>query len=505
MTTENTSERSRRIARNTVLLYFRMFVLMAVGLVTSRVVLRSLGADEFGIYSAVAGIVMLFTLLTASLSTAISRFLTVELGRGDAEQLRRVFATSVMIQLLLSALIVVLAEPAGLWWISHRMVLPAGRIPAAQWVLQLSLLSLVIQLVSVPYNAAIIAHERMDAFAWISLFEAFGKLAVAYALTVSEGDRLILYAGLLAAVSFVTRLLYGLFCRRHFAESRYRLRLDRPLFKEIFSFAGWNFIGAGAGILRDQGGNQLLNLFFGTVANAAWGIAAQVSGTVQKFVTSFTTALNPQITKSYASGERDYMFRLIFRGSRISVYLLLLVVLPVVFNADFLTTLWLGDVPEGTVLFIRLVLVYLTVEAVSFTMVTAMLATGDIRDYQIVVGGLSLLNLPVDWVLLHYGAPAHCIYVVAIVIAFCCLAARLVMLHRMIGLAVGRFLTEVLGRELLVAALAVSLPLALVYVLPLESWWGFLVHAGTTFCWTALCVLLVGMSGEERRQLRFLK
>lgn len=478
-----------------------MLVLMGVGLVTSRVVLRSLGTDDFGIYSAVAGFVALFTVLTASLSTAISRFLTFELGKGDGERLRKIFGTAVCIQLLLFVLIVILADPAGLWWISHKMVLDPARIPAARWVLQLSLLSLGIQLVSVPYNAAIIAHERMGAFAWISLFEGCGKLAVAYAITVSDGDRLVLYAALLVVVSFVTRLLYGIFCHRHFPESHYRLSLDRPLFREMFAFAGWNFIGSGSGILRDQGGNQLLNLFYGTAANAAWGLAAQVNGAVQKFVTSFTTALNPQITKSYAAGERDYMFRLIFRGSRISVWLLLLVVLPVVFNAPFLVDLWLTEVPAGTVLFIRLVLVYLTVEAISYTMVTAMLATGKIRDYQLLVGGLQLLNLPVDYILLRQGAPAHCIYVVAIVIAVCCLCARLYMLRRMIGLPVGRFLRDVLGREVVVAAAAVAVPWLLMGALPLDCWWGFLVHAGVTVLWTAACVFVFGLDADERRSI----
>ena len=501
MTVENISERSRRIARNTVLLYFRMLLLMGVGLVTSRVVLRSLGTDDFGIYSAVAGFVALFTVLTASLSTAISRFLTFELGRGDTERLRKIFGTAVCIQLLLFLLIAVLADPAGLWWISHKMVLAPERIPAARLVLQLSLLSLGIQLVSVPYNAAIIAHERMGAFAWISLFEGCGKLAVAYAIAVSDGDRLVLYAALLAAVSFVTRLLYGLFCRRHFPEAHYRLSLDRPLFREMFAFAGWNFIGSGSGILRDQGGNQLLNLFFGTAANAAWGLAAQVSGAVQKFVTSFTTALNPQITKSYAAGERDYMFRLVFRGSRISVWLLLLVVLPVEFNAPFLVDLWLTEVPAGTVLFIRLVLIYLTVEAVSYTMVTAMLATGKIRDYQLLVGGLQLLNLPMDYLLLRAGAPAHCIWVVAIAIAVLCLCARLYMLRRMIGLPVGRFLRDVLGREVVVAAAAAAVPWLLLGALPLGCWWGFLVHAGATVLWTAAVIFALGLDADERRQI----
>lgn len=474
---------------------------MLVGLFTARVVLRSLGQMDYGIYGAVAGVVALFTVLTGAMSGAISRFITFELGRQEEGRLPLVFSTGVSIQLLLALVIIVLAEPIGLWWLNHKMVIPPERLLAARWVLQFSILSMVIQLVSVPYNAAIIAHERMDAFAWISIFEGFGKLAVAYCIMVSSGDRLVLYAALLAGVSLVTRFLYGVFCRRHFPESKYSWKLDRKLFGEMFAFAGWNFIGSGAGILKDQGGNQLLNLFFGPVVNGAWLLATQVNGTVQKFVTSFTTAINPQITKSYASGDRDYMMRLVFKGSRTAVYLLLLVICPIVFNTKFLVDLWLGKgaYPPETILFVRLVLAYLLVESISYTMVTAMLAHGDIRNYQLLVGGLMLLNVPVSYICLKLGAPASAIYWVAIVIAFLCLAARLYMLRGMIGLPVGRFIREVFLNELLVSLVAVGASWALACALPLETWWGFLIHASCSVLFTALAIFFIGFNRVERQ------
>lgn len=481
-----------------------MLLLMVVGLVTSRVVVRALGQEEFGIYGAVAGVVSLFTVLTGSMSAAISRFITFELGKESAaERLRKVFSTAVSIELVLSAIVVVLAEPIGLWWIHHRMVLPPERLDAAFWVFQFSLLSLVIQLVSVPYNADIIARERMDAFAYISIFEGVGKLAVAFCIAHASTDKLVLYAALLALVSLITRLAYGVFCRRNFPEARYRWTLDKGLFGQMFSFAGWNFIGSGSGILRDQGGNQLLNLYFGPVANASWLLASQVNGTVQKFVTSFTTAINPQITKSYASGDREHMLSLVFKGSRMSVYLLILVICPLFFNATFLVNLWLGAdaVPPDAVLFIRLILMYLLLESVSYTMVTAMLATGDIRDYQIVVGGMQLLNVPLAWLCLKLGAPAQSIYWVAIGVAFLCLAARLFMLRKMIGLPVGRFLKEVFLNEVLVVLLSMSMGLFLAILLPLDTWWGFAVHALLTLLFTAMTILMTGLSKEERKQL----
>ena len=478
-----------------------MFVLMVVGLITSRVVLRALGTEDFGIYGAVAGVITLFTVFTGSMSAAISRFITFELGREEeGTDLRKVFSTAVSIQLVLSAVIVLLAETLGLWWLNSQMQVPPERMEAARWVFQFSLLSLVIQLVSVPYNADIIARERMDAFAYISIFEGVGKLAVAFCIAVSPADKLVLYAALLALVSLLTRLAYGIFCRRHFPEARYDWKLDRTLFGRMFSFAGWNFIGSGSGILRDQGGNQLLNLFFGPVANASWLLASQVNGTVQKFVTSFTTAVNPQITKSYASGDRDYMMHLVFKGSLMSVYLLAMVVCPVFFNAEFLVNLWLGAdaVPPDAVLFIRLVLMYLMVESISYTMVTAMLATGDIRDYQLLVGGLQLLNVPLAWLCLKLGAPAQCIYWVAIGVAFCCLAARLYMLRGMIGLPVGRFLREVFLNELLVVVVSMGAGFALARLLPLDTWWGFLVHVFASLLLTAAAVWLLGFSRQER-------
>ncbi len=505
MTGGNISESSRRIARNTVLLYFRMFLLMVVGLITSRVVVRALGQEDFGIYGAVAGVVSLFTVLTGSMSAAISRFITFELGKDNgAERLRKVFSTAVSIELLLSALVVVLAEPLGLWWIQNKMVLPPERLAAARWVFQFSLLSLVIQLISVPYNADIIARERMDAFAFISIFEGLGKLAVAYCIAVSASDKLVLYAALLALVSLLTRLAYGIFCRRNFPEAVYSWKLDKDLFGQMFAFAGWNFIGSGSGILRDQGGNQLLNLFFGPLANASWLLASQINGTVQKFVTSFTTAINPQITKSYAAGEKEHMLLLVFKGSRMSVYLLVLVICPLFYNADFLVNLWLGAdaVPPDAVLFIRLILLYLLVESVSYTMVTAMLATGDIRDYQILVGGLQLLNIPLAWLCLKLGGPAQSIYWVAIGVAFCCLAARLYMLRRMIGLPVGRFLKEVFLNEFYVVGLSMAQGFFLSRLLPLDCWWGFLLHALLSLLFTALAVLFAGLNADERNQLK---
>ena len=308
-----TSQNNKRIAKNTLLLYVRMLFMMAVNLYTSRVVLNALGVEDFGIYNVVGGVVAMFSVISGSLSAAISRFITYELGKGNNDRLNKIFSASVTIQLLLSLIIVILVESIGVWFLNVKMSIPTDRMLAANWVLQFSIATFVINLVSVPYNAAIIAHERMSAFAYISILEALGKLAIAYLIVVSPMDRLIFYALLMCSVAVIVRAVYGYYCKRHFAECTYHFHWDREILKKMFGFAGWNFIGASSAVLRDQGGNIIINLFAGPAVNAARGIAGQVNNAVTGFVSNFMTALNPQITKSYASGDREYMMTLIYQ------------------------------------------------------------------------------------------------------------------------------------------------------------------------------------------------
>ena len=309
---------NKRIAKNTLLLYLRMLFLMAVSLYTSRVVLSALGVEDFGIYNVVGGVVTMFSMLSGSLSAAISRFITFELGKGNLPKLKRIFSSSVTIQIILSAIIILLIETVGVWFLNAKMVIPEVRVEAANWVLQFSAITFVINLISIPYNAAIIAHERMSAFAYISILEALGKLVIAYLITVSPIDRLVFYAILMCAVALMVRLTYGRYCKKHFEECTYHFVFDFALLKRMSGFAGWNFIGASSAVLRDQGGNLVINLFCGPAVNAARGIAFQVNAAINGFVVNFMTALNPQITKQYAMGNRDYMMNLIFKGARFS-------------------------------------------------------------------------------------------------------------------------------------------------------------------------------------------
>ena len=497
----STQENNKRIAKNTLMLYFRMILLMLISLYTSRVNLNALGVEDYGIYNVVGGVVAMFAILSGSLSAAISRFITFELGRGDQQRLSNVFSASVTIQFLLALLIIVLFESIGLWFLNTRLVIPAPRMQAANWVFQFSVLTFVINLISVPYNACIIAHERMSAFAYISILEAVGKLFVAYLITRTSVDRLILYAGLLCVIAVLVRIVYGWYCTRHFQECHYHFHWDAQLLKQMFSFSGWNFIGSASAILRDQGGNICINLFFGPAVNAARGIAFQVNHVILGFVQNFMTALNPQITKSYASGRNDYMMSLLFLGARFSFYILLLLALPVIVSTHYILVIWLKMVPEHTVSFIQLTLLFALSEALSQPLVTAMLATGRIRDYQLIVGGLQMLNLPISYLLLRLGCAPESVFITAVALSQCCLAARLIMLRGMIGLPVRGYLRRVYLNTLLVAILSALIPLAVRQGLtenPLNFIWLTLLSLACT----ALAILFAGCSPGERLQVR---
>ncbi len=492
------STNNKRIAKNTLLLYIRMLFMMVVSLYTSRVVLNALGVEDFGIYNVVGGVVAMFSMLSGSLSAAITRFITYELGTGNKENLKKIFSSSVTIQIGLAVLIILLAEAIGVWFLNVKMNIPDSRMVAANWVFQFSILTFAINLISVPYNASIIAHERMSAFAYISILEATGKLAIAFLIVISPIDKLIFYAILMCAVALIVRFAYGAYCKKHFEECTYHFIFDKDLLKRMFGFAGWNFIGASSAVLRDQGGNVVINLFCGPTVNTARGIAFQVNNAISGFVTNFMTALNPQITKSYASGDRDYMMTLIYQGARLSFYMLLLLSLPVLVNTHYILSLWLKIVPDHAVLFVQLVLIFAMSESISNPLITAMLATGKIRNYQLIVGGLQLMNLPVSYVLLRMGVFPEIVIVVAIAISQCCLSARLLMLRGMIGLSVRKYLKKVYINVLIVTVIAAILPFWLTNVLT-ESFMNFILLSLATLICTGVTIYYVGCNKAERQ------
>lgn len=483
------------------MLYVRMIFMMLVSLYTSRVNLNALGVEDYGIYNVVGGVVAMFSLLSSSLSSAISRFITFELGAGNMQRLKDVFSASVTIQLVLSLIIVVLMEIVGVWFLNTHLVIPQERMTAANWVFQFSVLGFVLGLVSVPYNACIIAHEKMSAFAYMSILDAVFRLTVAFLIVRSPIDRLIFFSALLCTIGLIMRIIYGVYCTRHFTECHYRFRWDSQLLRQMFGFAGWNFIGCTAGLLREQGASILINLFFGSAVNAAKGIAGQVNAAITSFVSNFMMALNPQITKSYASGDRAYMMTLIFQGARFSFYILLLLALPVILSTHYILVIWLKLVPEHTVAFVQLTLIFAMSESISNPLITAQLATGRLRNYQIIVGGLLLLCFPLSYVCLKLGLPPESTLVVNIVMSQCCLAARLIMLRGMIGIRVREYLHKVYFNVLIVAVLSAIVPCLL--SLRWEEGWSKLIGL-TLLCLacTGVTILFVGCNRKERVMLR---
>lgn len=491
------SDNSKRIAKNTLLLYFRMLLMMFIGLFTSRVVLQALGVDDYGIYGAVGGVVTVFTFLTNSISSAISRFLAFEIGRSDMDRLKKVFSTSVVMQIAISLLIILLVETAGLWFLNHRMVIPDGRLQAARWVLHCSLGVLVVNLMAVPFNATIIAHEKMSAFAAISIVEAVLKLGVALLLCVSVFDKLETYAVLMLAVALIVRFCYGAYCKRHFAESRGRLAYDGALMKEMSGMAGWNFFGSSAYVFNTQGVNIVTNLFFGVAVNAARGIATQVEGIVKQFVTNFLTALNPQITKTWANGEKEYCFELVGKGIKYAYLVVLAFALPVMFEAEKLLQIWLGTVPEFSAAFVRLVIIGLMADIVTNPLVTLALATGKVRKYYLVTGLVSYTVLPVVWLIFKLGAPAVWAYVVFIAVYFVVFILKLVLMHQQTGFPVMKFLQDVVFPLFKVTLFSALWPYIIWMAMP-SGWLRLIVVILVSLLCLAVFTYSIALTGGER-------
>lgn len=497
----NNSDKSKRIAKNTILLYFRMLLIMAVTLYTSRIVLITLGVEDYGIYNVVGGVVTMFAVLSGSLSTAISRFITYELGKGNHNRLKIIFSSSIIIQVTLALIIGILAEIGGTWFMNNKMNIPFERLEAANWVLQCSIVTFMVNLISVPYNAAIIAHEKMKAFAYVSIFEASLKLLVVFVLYFAVTDKLKIYAISLMIISILIRFIYSTYCKNHFAECKFHMIYDKNVLKEIGKFAGWNFIGSSSAIFRDQGGNIVLNLFCGPVVNAARGIAFQVHTAVYGFITNFMTALNPQIIKTYANADKNYLMFLLYQGSRFSFYLLLLLSLPILLNTNYILQIWLTEVPKHTVNFVQLVLIFALSESISQPLITAQSATGKIRNYQIVVGGLQMLNLPTSYLLLKNGCVPESVLIVSVIISQACLAARLYMLRKSIDLSPTLFIKKVYINALYVSCVAIALPLILSKSTE-ESFGLFCANCLLTILCTLLSIIYIGCSSEERKKIR---
>ena len=438
-----------------------MLLSMVVSLYTSRIVLNTLGVENYGIYNVVGGIVTMFSFLNGAMATGTLRFLTFELGKNDAVQLSRVFSMSMNIHLMIAATVFVLAETLGLWFVNTELTIPTERMVAANWVYQFSVFSAIVGVSSVPYNAIIIAHERMNIYAYVSILEVALRLIIVFLLQWFGFDKLIFYSFLVFSVALTIRFIYGIYCRMNFAETKHRFFWDSSLFKSMVKFSAWYLWGSASGVAGDQGVNILLNIFFGPSVNAARSIAYSVKQSVYSFVQSFQTAINPQIIKSYASSDLKYMHHLIFQGSKFSFFLLFFLTLPALFETEIILKIWLKTVPEDSVIFTRLVIINLLIDSLSGTLMTGALASGRIEKYQFAMGSLLILNLPVSYLFLHFAYRPEITVYISITISLIALIIRLRFLRNLICLKIKEFVKQVVFKAILICLTSIVPPLIL--------------------------------------------
>lgn len=494
---------STRIAKNTMFLYVRMFLIMGITLYTSRIVLRELGVSDYGIYNIVGGIVVLLGFFNSAMSSATQRYLSFDIGRGDLNQLKKTFSSTLTIHVAIAIIGLLLAETIGLWYINNMMVFPENRSYAVNVVYQFSVLTFLLNIIQVPYNALIIARERMNIYAYVSILEALLKVLIAFLLIYFGSDKLIFFSVLTFLVALIIRITYQIYCRKQFVESKYKFQYDSKYYKELISYSGWNLFGNVASIAKGQGVNIILNLFFGTVVNAAYGISNQVAGAVNLFVTNLQLAFNPQIIKKYSQGERDQTEKLIFQGSKISFFLLLILVMPILLNTNYILIIWLDEVPQHTVLFVQLALVGVLIESLSGTLITGAQATGKIKWYQIIIGTLIFLNLPISFFALKLNMEASYVFLISIVISIMSLIFRLFFLRVILRFNVKKYFNDVLLKTIIVSALMSGYyRMHNRYVLDKATFVSFFLDSFTVVTLLIVIIYVVVINQEEKAFLK---
>lgn len=488
---------NKRIAKNTIILYMRTLFTMIVSLYTSRIVLNALGVDNYGIYNVVGGFVGMLSILSGSLSSSISRYITFALGKGNFDDLKRIFSTSVIIQSVMAIVVIIVGEIVGTWFLNTHLNIPSERLAAANWVYQCSLCVFVFNILYVPYNACIIAHEKMTAFAYVGIFDVVLKLLIAYAIKITSSDKLILYSILLLCQSILLMLIYMVYSRRKFKECQSYFILDKTLLRNMTGFAGWTFLTGGAAVFNTQGLNVLINMFFGVAMNAARGIASQIESVIMRFVNDFTTAINPQITKSYAVGDMMTMTSLVCRGAKFSFFLLFVMVLPFMFEAEMIIRIWLKVVPDHTVAFFRLSMIGMMVNVLGNTGYTACMATGEIKKYTLIITSIGCLVFPLTWLTYYLGYSVEACYLIYILVYIIILFVRLGIMKELLNFEVIYFLKSVIVRVILVCILSLSFPLLVYYLIPQ----GYIrLFLSTLICVISatMCIYYIGLSKSEK-------
>lgn len=494
----NESANSKRLAKNTLILYARMLFTVGISFYTTRLILANLGVDNYGIYNVIGGFVAMFYMVTSTMTQAVGRFLTFDLGKGDISKLQKTFSTSVNILLLMSIFVVILAETIGLWFINSKLNIADERMLAANWIYQFSVFAFVLEMISVPYSASVISHEKMGTFAFVTIVKVLLTLGIAFALSISPIDRLVFYGLLVFLVDLLIQLMYWFYCRNHFEECRYSPKIEKGLFKEMFSFAGWNFFTTSAAMLSSQGVNIILNMHFGTAINAARGIAGQINGTTGAFFSNFEKALHPQLTKSYASGDYNYTKSLVCRGAKMTYLLLFFVALPCMLEIDFFLDKWITEVPPYASVFVQLTLLNNLVEVILHTNMTLNSATGKIRNYQLLLSvGYLLVFIGSYLVLIFSDSPVLAIAVTNIVNIFL-IFPRLYITKHILGITVGYFFKNVILRLLVMSVLSASVCLLFMHYVE-DGWFRFFSICVLSTSLIAFFSYLIVLTSDERK------
>lgn len=490
-----------RIAKNTLMLYMRMFLTVIVGLYTSRVILNTLGFSDYGIYNVVGGMVSMLAFLNVGLAGASQRFISFSLGKGDTNELKKVFCTSVITHVTLALIVAIILESVGLWFLNCKMNIPADRMSAANWVFQFSILTMMVSIMSVPYNSCIIAHEKMSTFAYIGIFETLAKLSIAFCIAYTSCDKLILYSLLLVLLQVLIRLIYSIYCRRHFEECIFRYRFDKKLFREMFSFAGWSCIGNMGFTLKDQCSNVILNLFYGTTVNAARGIATQVNAIVSQFASNFTMAMNPQIVKSYAAGNISESRKLSYEGSKYAFYLLSCISIPIIINIQYILKFWLGNVPEYTNEFVIIIILCSIIYSLTHTISTSILATGKVKTFQTLLAFILLMELPLSYVIILMGIKPYYALIPGIFTNFATLVMRIILLHKMIPeYSLKDYLYRIVLRCLIVLGIGFTCSICIRGLFG-ENIFAVITSSGLSFIMVCIIIYTIGLTTNERYKI----
>ena len=494
------STKGKRIAKNTLMMYIRMFITMSISLYTSRIVLNALGVENFGIYNVVGGIVVLFTFINAAMMAATQRFVNYELGQNNPIGLSEVFKTAYIIHICMALMIVIAGCTIGKYFVEYKFQIPSESRDDASYVLYFSILACALQVLTLPFSADIVAHERINVYAWVSIFESLSRLSIALLIQLSANNRLVLYAGLLAALQLIISCINIGYCRMHFQEVRGRLYIYKYRLKEMGKFAVWCLIGCTAGAFANQGINVLLGMFFNPVVNAARGIAVQVQSAITTFGSNINTAMTPQITQSYASRDYQFFFNILYRGSKYVFFMMALVAIPIMLKTEYILQLWLGEVPEYTVSFLRWIVCATLIDSISFPLMRASDASGRIRVYHSVVGGILLLILPVSYVILRITHDPVSVFIVYFAIQVLAWGARLGILHNTIKLSIRHYIKEVMLRVGAIFVIAFGTGYYLVRLLP-DNFGGLVVSIMFTTSIIGLLIWEIGLDAFERELL----